>query len=376
MKTLVINFILVLLTTLALPIQAGTLVVPNSFSAGTPAIAAEVNGNFTAVQIEVNDNDSRITGNDSRITSNTSRVEVLEGFANSTPPVECTGLSFVQAIDDLGNVTCSTDLLGTGYSRRFPQVLDNLVELEIASVLITDPVLVISGIGWDTERIQGFDVLGRPADTPGLSMEHDFVIEAGGADATALINYFDNSLDNFRAMSVIIRDAFGSETFRINLFEYDHFSYVPSTDGRTRFTFVQSTAPDNIPHIHLDSNPGIDPFGTTGSNNPATDTNTEISGVTSFSFYPQVEIDEVNRTMALTYPIAEGNGLKTWSRNILSGIPDLRSGSVIQESGGVEVSRENYYGMFPLSWEIFDGFGLHDKIKARVVISFDFHEPG
>ncbi len=39
---------------------AGTLAIPNAFSANTTAMAAEVNANFTAVKTAVDDNDSRL----------------------------------------------------------------------------------------------------------------------------------------------------------------------------------------------------------------------------------------------------------------------------------------------------------------------------
>ncbi|VUD56322.1 hypothetical protein TDB9533_01975 [Thalassocella blandensis] len=41
-------------------LYASELEVPNSFSAGTPAVAAEVNENFTAIETAVNDNNSTI----------------------------------------------------------------------------------------------------------------------------------------------------------------------------------------------------------------------------------------------------------------------------------------------------------------------------
>ena len=51
------------------PALAGQLSVPNTFTAGSPAQASQVNANFTAVQTAVNDNDTRITTNDTRITA-------------------------------------------------------------------------------------------------------------------------------------------------------------------------------------------------------------------------------------------------------------------------------------------------------------------
>lgn len=374
MRTIIIYLIAISIAAFVLPLQAGPLTVPNTFSSGTPAVAEEVNSNFVAVKTAVGDNDSRITDNFNDVTSNISRLDILESFGSPVGPILCTGLSFVQEIDEFGNAVCSTNLLGTGYSRRFPQVIDNLVTLEVAGLVIVDPVLMISGTGWDIERIGGFDSLGRPKDTSGFAMEHDFVIEVGGTDAIELKTYFDAPKGGFRAMSVIVKATGGAEAFRINLFEYDPFGYVTSRDGRTRFTFVQSTPPDNTAQV-LEAN-NFDPFDLFGANNPATDTLTEIAGITGISFYPQVEIDEVNRTMTLTYPIAEGGGIWGWALNNLIGINDKRSGSVIQVENGFEVSRENYFGMFPITWEIFDGFGLYDKIQARVVISFDFHEPG
>ncbi len=59
-------------------VVAGNLTIPNSFTSGTPAVAAEVNANFSAVESEVDDNDDRISTNISDITSNDSRITALE----------------------------------------------------------------------------------------------------------------------------------------------------------------------------------------------------------------------------------------------------------------------------------------------------------
>ena len=61
MKTSIIYLLSAMLIAITTSLQAGSLTVPSTFSAGTPAVAAEVNGNFTAVKTAVDDNDSRIT---------------------------------------------------------------------------------------------------------------------------------------------------------------------------------------------------------------------------------------------------------------------------------------------------------------------------
>ncbi len=53
---------------------AGSLTIPNTFSANTAAVAAEVNANFTAAKTAVDDNDSRITTNAASITTNSTSI--------------------------------------------------------------------------------------------------------------------------------------------------------------------------------------------------------------------------------------------------------------------------------------------------------------
>lgn len=81
---------------------AGEVTIPNSFTPGTPAVAAQVNANFNAVATEVNDNDARITSN----TNN------KQNRVNGSCP---TGSS-IRAIDVNGGVTCETDDVGGGTS--------------------------------------------------------------------------------------------------------------------------------------------------------------------------------------------------------------------------------------------------------------------
>ena len=264
-----------------------------------------------------------------------------------------------------------TNLPGTGYSRLPFSFSDNLVSIEIDGVNIINKVYVISGTGLDIERVASGFINGIQHYVPGPNMEHDFVIETSGADATTLKSYFDGGSDN-SSMTVIVRELDGTETFRINLFSFSHFGYVDVGNGITRFTFVQSQPVGTSLQVVLD--PG-NPFGNTISDNPLTDTLIEISGVTSGPFYPEVEVDNTNNFVTLSYDITEGFGLASWVRFMAQGLAPNQTMSVIQQdSGGNETSRTNFYEVFPVSWEIYNGFGLHNKIKARIVLSFDFSE--
>ena len=51
--------------------NASSVTIPNTFTSGSSAVAADVNANFDALATSVNDNDSRVTVNESAITANT-----------------------------------------------------------------------------------------------------------------------------------------------------------------------------------------------------------------------------------------------------------------------------------------------------------------
>ena len=99
-------------------VSASPVNVPNTFTPGTPAVAAEVNANFAAVEAAVNDNDSRIT-------SNTNELAAIRNFG---------ALQAAAAIDANGNVqrffnsrggTPTVNANGTGvYRVLFPGFTD------------------------------------------------------------------------------------------------------------------------------------------------------------------------------------------------------------------------------------------------------------
>lgn len=87
--------ILMSLVWFALPAAAGPVNGLTSFTAGTPARAAEVNGNFTAVKDAVDDNDARITANTQALAAKQERVSGA-----------CTAGSAIRQVNPDGTVVC------------------------------------------------------------------------------------------------------------------------------------------------------------------------------------------------------------------------------------------------------------------------------
>ncbi len=67
--------------------RAGTLDIPNTFSANTPAVAAEVNDNFLAVKTEVDDNNSQILALDADLDTLQSDFDSLGELVIHHPPL-------------------------------------------------------------------------------------------------------------------------------------------------------------------------------------------------------------------------------------------------------------------------------------------------
>ena len=84
---------------------AGELTIPNTFTAGTTAVASEVNDNFSAVETEVVDNALDITANTGNIATNASAIATKQNRVTGT----CAAGSSIRAIAADGTVTCETD---------------------------------------------------------------------------------------------------------------------------------------------------------------------------------------------------------------------------------------------------------------------------
>jgi hypothetical protein len=98
MKQVFLQAMLLLTLASVSTVYAGELNIPHNFSRGTPAIAAEVNENFSAIETEVDDNHGRIsnieatnTAQQSQIDELDTRVSALENSATNAPAAETIG---------------------------------------------------------------------------------------------------------------------------------------------------------------------------------------------------------------------------------------------------------------------------------------------
>lgn len=262
---------------------------------------------------------------------------------------------------------------GQSYSVLIPDVIDNTAYIEIEGVM-QDIVVVINGPGLDIQRISGFQ--GTNAnDQPGPNMEYPFVFEYAGTYSNSLQTWYQqyrsDPLANRKAMSLLVKDLAGVEVGRWNMFEMGPTQIGAGTDGRKRYTLRHALPPDNR---FLYQREFTTPANS--SKNPATDLfRIEIDGVNQGG-YPSTQIDYSNRTVTLIFDYTEAGDIYQWTKNIAEGFPEKKNMSVITEVNGSEVSRRNFFGVFPISFQYTTGFGQVDKLKERVVISFDFWENG
>jgi len=200
------------------------------------------------------------------------------------------------------------------------------------------------------------------------------IFEVGGQYASILMDWFNGTPPNPELIcgSIILENLAGNEVTRWNFLDFTPDGYEPGNDGRTRFTLKHNRLPDEHALWELG---GQDPFGTEGSRNMETDLRVEVESIDTGPFYPVVVDDETNRTLTLTYDYNEGHCIFDWVASNVVGADFKRSLQVAHEDEyGNRLWAMNYHRVFPIKYEIIDGFGLDTKLKARVIISYDFSE--
>lgn len=202
------KIVLRLITAIAIVLMAETtwasdVSIPNVFVSGTPAVASEVNENFTAIENAVDDNNLRILENEGAADNNSQRITAIES-------------SYVKGKGDLsvaltGVVTissASTQLLGNG----------TLFLSEISvndSIMIGNEIHEVASINSDTDLL--------------LVSSHS----SGALDVTA---YKDGSLLSVKT---------GADQERLSLDKSGNLSVTGTING-VRFSRMKISNSNNV----------------------------------------------------------------------------------------------------------------------------------
>lgn len=260
---------------------------------------------------------------------------------------------------------------------------DNYATLEISGISLMSKVYIISGSGYDIERIPGTSG-GHPSDQMGYGREHALVFEtANNPDVTALQNWHDTANSDpvnneEKDISIIVSDVSGAEIYRWIFFHGWPDSYEPGFSGRMRFTWRNMRPADRVDdNIASWYYAGTDYQANNDTYDTIPDQGIEISGVSTGRF-PNFTINETDRTITLFFTWYNGAAIVDWTNNYVEGVEPKRDMSIITYSDpsnlSTETERCNYYGVFVTKFCQQTGWGLYTKTKAMLVVSYDFWE--
>ena len=139
------------------PVTAGNVTIPNTFSSGTPAVAAEVNANFGALETAVNDNDSRITTNSNDLAALQTAVTTLQATVAALQDTVTTLQDDLTAANDT-IAGLQADLASA--NSTIASLQSDLANVQANSVLDLDGILVyaVDDYGFPTARFTGVNV--------------------------------------------------------------------------------------------------------------------------------------------------------------------------------------------------------------------------
>ncbi len=143
------------------PTHASECTIPNTFSAGTPAVAAEVNGNFDAVKNAVDDNDSRIA----TLTAALADLQATISAQADTISAQQEAIAELQALNTTLTATLAvvqsdvSAIQDADFATNISNLDTRLASVEANTVLALDGVLTLSSEdGIDTALFQGVNV--------------------------------------------------------------------------------------------------------------------------------------------------------------------------------------------------------------------------
>jgi hypothetical protein len=320
-------------------------------------------------------------------------------------PGQVVRVAFTLTLADAVAPVASTGLI-------VPDAVNDLAYMEIPGVLLGH-VVVVSGPGFEVERILGFDGTGAISETPGVNAEKPFVFEfkdEDGASEFDTVARVQDEIDrqstmtakqicDTTSMSLVVYDSLprrsstttagpaSIEGARFNLYGYGIVKTELGSNGRTRFTLEHQCVANNALAVQLDDSGGSEAIrgSSETSRDPATDDQrVEIAGVGSGASYPAVAVDTENRTITLTYDWQEAAGIFEWAESAAKNGAQFNrtSISIIEVDGSStatplpETSRTNYFDAFPISFDVVDGFGTSTRQEHRIIVTYGSKQAG
>ncbi|MBN4073295.1 hypothetical protein JYT23_00500 [Mariprofundus ferrooxydans] len=183
---------------------AGALTIPNTFTAGTPAVAADVNANFTAAKTAVDDNNTRITANTASATTNTTdiaanvtNITALQnskaGYAKAISPNGPNGFNTPVFLTATGTpvVTMTLNVPAAGFAivtgRAFSGLVHTLGTLDIVAIKVSATSGDIAN-SYDLSASRAS--ANQPTDTYGINISASSVIPVVAGANTIYLNAY------------------------------------------------------------------------------------------------------------------------------------------------------------------------------------------
>jgi hypothetical protein len=187
--------------------QAGDLSIPHTFQSGTPALANEVNANFSAVEDAVDDNDQRITGVESALDDADQQLSALESGVDDLE-LRVSGLEDAVAALQHANVVTVAAAGGD-----FTSVAAALASISDSSDSNRYLVRVMPGVYTETQLVEVKEYVHLQGSGPNATVIISARSDGSPGNSAATVDLHDNGL----VSDITIRNV-GTGTFGIALY--------------------------------------------------------------------------------------------------------------------------------------------------------------
>jgi len=237
---------------------AGALTIPNTFTAGSPAVAADVNANFTAAKTAVDDNNTRINANAAAATTNATNIaaNTTSAATNATNIAANTAAAATNAT----NIAANTTNIATNTAAAATNATNITANtIAITALQLTNPVTtVISVPAGGTAVANGTALMNAVAGITGSSPTNQFTVKlaVGTYDlGTQMLQLPDGTnLEGVAPMLTTVTSAVAGTT--TSILPYGGTVRALGSSKISRLTLNQTKLGDNWPAGALNASNG------------------------------------------------------------------------------------------------------------------------